>query len=314
MSISLHGNSLSVMALDDLNEAHSPKKPTLLDWIDLTKPKIALHVVFAAMAAYILASSQQVDWLKALYVTLGVALTSACGGVLNQVWEHRFDAVMPRTTERAIPTGLISATVAFFYGIVLGIIGFVLLYFTVNPLTALLSLSTVLLYILVYTPLKRVSKYNTLMGTIPGALPALGGWTAVQPELSAQAFLLFGILLLWQMPHFLALAWMYKEDYAIGGFQMLPVVEPDGQSTKNQSLSFTVLLFGLSIMPFYYQLSGCLYLGGALLLGIFFLYRAWQFYQDATHKTAKNMLLASVIYIPMLLLIIIADKFLHLFF
>lgn len=298
------------MVSEEVLPSTTGEKATLRDWLDLTKPKIALHVIFAASAAFVLASGESLDYVTGFYLVIGVGLTSGCGGVLNQVWEHRFDAQMPRTTARAIPKGLISPSLATFFGFAKGIIGFLILYLWVNPLTAFLSLATVILYILVYTPMKRVSKYNTLMGTIPGALPALGGWTAVHPEFSVQAFLLFGILLLWQMPHFLALAWMYKDDYAVGGFRMLPVVEPDGQSTKNQSLGFTILLVLASILPFYYHLSGYLYLIGALLLGGYFLFWSWRFYQNATFQSAKQMLLASVIYIPVLLVIIIADKIL----
>jgi len=175
-------------------------------------------------------------------------------------------------------------------------------------LTAVLAAATAFGYLCVYTPLKRRTKYNTIIGCIPGALPALGGWTAATGTIDLGGLVLFGILFAWQMPHFLSLAWMYRKDYARANFVMLPVVEPDGRSTANQTLGFTVGLVAISLLPFVLGMAGVVYLVGVLVVGVLFLVASFQFYKMLTNATARHVLLASVVYVPVLVVSILLDQ------
>lgn len=222
--------------------------------------------------------------------------------------EVPYDAQMKRTAARPLPAGRVNPKRVRQVGVGLVVASAALICPIVNPLTAILAALTALLYIFVYTPLKRTTKYNTLVGTIPGALPALGGYAAATGTLGATGWVLFGILVCWQMPHFLSLAWMYRKDYERGGYVMLPVVEPDGGSTARQTLGFTAALLGVSVLPFWTTPTmGWIYLAGAVPLGGWFLWTAWTFYQTRSNQDARAVLKASIVYIPVLVALIGID-------
>ncbi len=242
------------------------------------------------------------------YTLVGTALSSGGGGVLNHYLERHLDARMRRTANRPLPSGRIAARAALFFGIGLTTAGVAIILFLVNVLTAALAALTVGLYLFVYTPLKRRTKYNTLIGTIPGALPALGGFAAATGTLGFGGWALFVILALWQMPHFMSLAWMYRKDYARAGYVMLPVVEPGGDSTARQTLLFTMLLAPASLLPTVVGVTGGVYLAGALVLSIWFLLPAYSFYRSRTTADARRVLMGSILYIPLLVVMIFVDR------
>lgn len=289
--------------------AHAPAgtKQILRDYLELTKPEISFLVTISALAGFIL-GADSIDWVALSATLIGTALTAGGVGALNHYLERDLDAQMRRTAGRPLPAGRISEKAARTFGYVLVIAGIGLLCPLTNGLTGSLAALTVVLYLYVYTPLKRVTKYNTLIGTIPGALPALGGWTATTGSLDAGGWAIFLILAFWQMPHFFALAWMYRKDYARGGYAMLPVVEPDGRSTVNQTLLFTVGLVAVSILPVALDLSGLPYLIGAIVLGADFLIASFRLYRTRHPQDARRVLMASVRYIPLLVLLIIIDR------
>ena len=215
---------------------------------------------------------------------------------------------MRRTMHRPLPSGRISSSAALTFGTILAATGIGLLCPLVNPLTGVLALATVLLYLFAYTPLKRRSQWNTLVGTLPGALPALGGWTAATGSISWGGIAAFSILAAWQMPHFLALAWMYRKDYERGGYAMLPVADPSGRSTTRQTLLFTILLFVLSLWPVALSLAGWGYALGAVALGAWFLHAALAFYRSSEIQDARRVLNISIRYIPALITVLLIDR------
>lgn len=279
------------------------------DFWELTKPEISFLVTLSALAGFLLASQSGIDAAALLYTLVGTALTAGGSGVLNHVRERDFDREMRRTNDRPLPTGRIGSMTALLYGGGLVLSGLVLLLVFVNTLTAVLALLTVALYLAVYTPLKRVTTYNTLIGCFPGALPALGGWAAATGSLDLGGWILFGMLFTWQMPHFLSLAWIYRTDYARGGFRMLPVTDEKGDATARQTLLFTVLLVILSVLPTVLDLTGWTYMIGVLLLGAYFLEPAIRFLDTRTNRTAKRVLTASIVYVPTLVGLIVLDRF-----
>lgn len=284
-------------------------RPAWRDYLELTKPEIAFLVALSALAGYLL-GAPAVGAVELAALLVGTTLSAGGSGVLNHVLERDLDRRMRRTADRPIPAGRVSARAAATFGALLVMTGVGLLCPLTNPLTGILSALTVVLYLFVYTPLKRRTKYNTLVGTIPGALPALGGWTAATGSFGATGWVIFGILALWQMPHFLALAWMYRKDYARGGYAMLTVVEPDGDATVRQTLGFTVALVALSFAPALLGAAGWLYVAAAALLGAGFLVPAWAFYRSRTATDARRVLMASIRYVPLLVLAIALDRLL----
>ena len=277
------------------------------DYWELTKPEITLLVVVAALGGFILGSPEQVDFALLLSTLLGTALCSAGSGMLNHYLERHHDAAMRRTAQRPLPSGRRSPTAVLVMGGLL-VAGGVTTLWTVNLLTCLLAAMTVALYLGAYTPLKRLSTLNTLVGTIPGALPALGGFTAGAGTFGTAGWALFAILALWQMPHFLALAWIYRKDYARAGYQMLPVVKPEARSTTHRTLIYTVLLVAASVLPTLLGAAGWIYLGAAVLTGGWFLMPVLAFYSQQTAKAARRVVHASVLYIPVLVLGMALDR------
>ncbi len=277
------------------------------DLRELLKPGISLFVTVTAAAGYLFGATGSVDFARFAALLGGTALTAGGSGALNHWLERGHDARMQRTQRRPLPDGRIGPGVVVVYGSVALGLGLALLLAFVNPLTASLAALTAFGYLVVYTPLKRKSALNTLVGAVPGALPALGGFAAATGTLGPGGWAIFAILFLWQLPHFLALAWMYRADYARGGFVMLPVVAPDGRSTALVSLGATLALLVAGVVPAALGVAGWLYLAGMAGLGTWFTLPAFSFYNDPTDARARRLLLASIVYIPVFFALVVLD-------
>ena len=278
------------------------------DFIELTKPRISLLVVLTTAAGYLLASPTPLDWLLLWHALLGTALVASGASALNQVVERHTDALMRRTANRPIPAGRLDVDKALFFGLMISLVGVVYLAFLVNWLTALLGAATLGSYVLIYTPLKRRSSLSTLVGAVPGAAPPVMGCAAATGELDLLAGILFAILFLWQMPHFLAIAWLYRSDYAQGGFPMLTVGRLRGARTARQMILYAAALIPVSILPNVLGITGLPYFVGALSLGLVFLGYCIGFSRRHSARAARRLLLASVIYLPVVLLLMVADQ------
>ena len=251
------------------------------------------------------------SWLTLFCLLLGTWAASASAAVLNQVIERGQDSKMMRTKNRPLAKGSIQWVSALVFGIILGVFGFIFLYKLVNSITAWISIATILLYVFIYTPSKKISTWNTIIGSIPGALPPVGGWTAATGTLDAPAWILFGILFCWQMPHFLAIAIIYAADYERGGFKMLPTIYPESRRTSYVILFFTVALLITSLGLYILKVAGIFYAVSAAILGTAFLMVALQVIMNSTKKNARRLMLASIIYLPVLLIIILIERILH---
>jgi protoheme IX farnesyltransferase len=294
-----------------LNRAAILERPgaqLLRDYFDLSKPGIGFYAVIPTFTSFWLASSGPIDlWLLA-HTLLATALVTAGGGALNQVLEVQADSEMRRTEKRPLPSGRVSVEPALAFGVITSIGGVLWLYLSVNGLTSLLAILTLIGYLFVYTPLKKTTHLATVIGAFPGAIPILIGWTAVANSIDARGWVLFGILFLWQIPHFLAIAWMYRNDYARAGFPMLTVVEPEGIQTGYQSVIYLAALIPLSLLPTIQGLTGILYFSGALVLGLLFFATGVGIALKRNNPSAKRLLLASILYLPILLALMIIDK------
>ncbi len=280
----------------------------LQTYIGLSKPKIVSMVMVSSCIGFLLAGGELSFNLKLIALLFGTAATAAGGAALNNLLERDLDARMYRTKERALPLGLISPASALAYGVCLVLLGVIVLGVGTNLLSAFLALLTGFLYVVVYTPLKRITWLNTAVGAIPGALPPMGGWVAATGNLELGAYLLFLILFCWQQPHFYAIAWIYRDDYARGGFKMLPVLDDEnGKRTMFQIVLFSALLIPISLLPFILNISGPLYLFGAFLLGLVMLSTSFFLANSRSLHDARALLRASLIYLPVLLLLIVGD-------
>lgn len=278
------------------------------DLVELTKPRITLMVVLTAGIGLLLASGGDLAVALVIHTLLGTGLLAAGSSALNQVLERDLDALMQRTAQRPLPAGRMHPDTALLFGVTIAIIGLMELTLFVNLLTALLGTLALASYVFLYTPLKRVSSLATVIGAIPGAIPPLMGWTAVTNEIALGAWVLFGILFLWQLPHFLAIAWMCREDYARAGLPMLPVVEPDGRSTARQMVLWGAALLPVSLMPTILGLTGITYFLGTLTLGCFFLGVCVAFSLSFSTQAARRVLLVSVLYLPAVLVVMVLDR------
>ncbi len=291
-----------------LSSAQDTRKSSLRDWVTLTKPEITFLVMISSLAGFVLASGDAIDGWRLVWTIVGITFASAGGCALNQYIERDFDAGMKRTASRPIPAGRITPESARWFGALLVLAGVAILCPLTNPLTGVMAAATVALYLWVYTPLKRKTHLNTIVGTIPGALPILGGWTAASGTFGWGGWVLFGVLVCWQMPHFLSLAWMYRKDYEKGKFVMLPLNDPDGIATARQTLGFSLGMIGFSVLPVVLGLSGWAYLIGALVLGAWFMIPVTRFFKTLSVVHARKVLKASVLYIPLLLTAIVVDR------
>jgi protoheme IX farnesyltransferase len=277
-------------------------------YAELTKPRITFLIVLTAAAGFALGTRGRVDYLKMVSAMVGIGLLSSGIATLNQYMERDLDALMRRTADRPLPSGKLLPWEALVFGAGLTILAQVYLAVLVNPLTALLGLTVIAGYLFAYTPLKTKTSLSTMVGAFPGAVPPLIGWTAARGELSLEAWVLFAILFLWQFPHFLAIAWMYREDYSRAGILMLPVVEPDGRITGQQIVIYTLMLLPVSLLPTALGISGQVYFFGAIILGLLFLYSSVRAAFSHSRQEARRLLLASVIYLPLLFILMVVNS------
>jgi heme o synthase len=279
------------------------------DYLELTKPRITCFILMSTAIGFLFGAHLAAGWgwLQLFHTLLGTALIASGTAALNQWYESEGDAKMARTKARPIPSGRISSRDALLFGVTLSAAGFTELCLGVNLLTGFLGLFTLASYLFVYTPLKRVSPISTTVGAIPGAMPPLIGYAAASGHLNFEAGILYAILFLWQFPHFYAIAWMYREDYARAGIRMLPVVEPDGDSTARRILWFSLALVPMSLAPSFFSMAGNVYLFGALILGALVLYAGFRVASQHTRLRARQVLLASVVYLPLLYGLLVLD-------
>jgi protoheme IX farnesyltransferase len=278
------------------------------DYVALTKPRITWLILMSTAVGYYFGARASWSWWTLLHCLLGTGLLASGTAALNQWYERAADGRMKRTQFRPLPAGRIAERAAFWFGLALVIVGFVELSLGANWLTGALGLFTVASYLLAYTPLKQRTPHSTTVGAVPGAMPPMIGFAAAAGAVTAEAWILFAILFLWQFPHFYAIAWMYREDYERAGIQMLPVVEPDGESTARRILWTSLLLMPLSLLPRWFDMTGNLYAVGAVMLGLGFLYACWRVFQQHTRLRARGVLLASVVYLPLLYGLLVLDR------
>ena len=277
-------------------------------YVVLTKPRIALMLVITAAAGFYLGTASRFDWLLFVNSMISIALLAFGVATLNQYLERDTDLLMKRTAIRPLPSGKLSSAQALVFGILLCFAAEIYLAVFVNFLTAILGLTVIVGYVLLYTPLKTRTTLSTLIGAFPGAMPPLMGWTAAANEVSLGAWALFWTLFLWQFPHFLAIAWMYRAEYKRAGILMLPVVEPAGKITAKQIVIFAVLTLLISLAPFFLGLAGLFYLIGAALLGAWFLFAGIDFARTKSDEKARRLLKVSVMYLPLLFGLMVLNK------
>ena len=275
---------------------------------DLVKARLTTLVLLTTLVGFYLGWRGAMNYALMFNTLMATALVAAGASALNQLLEREYDAKMRRTQGRPLPAGRLQPTTVMIFGGVCSVAGLVYLALAVNLLTSVIGAVTLVSYLFIYTPLKRVTWLNTAIGAVPGALPPLMGWTAARGELSGEGWALFAILFFWQLPHFFAIAWIYKDEYARAGFKMLPGVDQDGRRTAQQAVSNTLALLVVSLFPFVFKMAGTNYLVGAIILGGGFLFCAVQFSRQLTLARAKQLFFASIIYLPLLLALMVWDK------
>lgn len=294
--------------------AQIPTRAAWLDLLTLTKPRITLLVMLTVAAGYVLGvplargAWGAGHWTLLVHTVLGSGLVAAGASALNQVAERDIDGQMHRTVRRPLPAGRLTVLGAASFAWALSLGGILQLSMAVNGVTALVAAATLATYLLVYTPLKRRTPMATLIGVVPGALPIVGGWTGAGGPLDARVWVLFVLLCLWQLPHFLALAWMYRDDYSRAGLPMLSVVEPDGDSTFRQAVLTAVALFPVSLAPVVLGMSGALYFVGAAALSGILIAASMSARRTRTVRGARRVFVVSLFYLPCLLFLMIADR------
>ena len=279
-----------------------------LDFVALTKPRLNLLVLLTTVAGLYLASPNGVPLALAVHTLIGTALVAGGAAALNQVWERETDRRMRRTSGRPLPRGRLGVTEGTWFGVLLAVAGLVELALGATLAAAAVAAVTLISYVLVYTPLKTRTSLATIVGAVPGALPPVIGWAAATGDITLPAIVLFGIVFFWQMPHFLAIAWMYKDDYKNAGIPLLPVVEPDGRRTGRQALLYTAALWPVSLLPALVGLAGAPYSAIATSLGIVFIWLSMVFARDRSHESARQLFLFSITYLPLLLGALVADR------
>jgi len=277
------------------------------DYVALTKPRLNVLVVATSAAGFYLGAGASINPLTLVATVAGTTLVAGGAAALNQLYERGTDALMRRTRMRPLPDNRISASEARVFGVLLSAAGLILLAVYSTWLASLLALATLVIYLAIYTPLKRRSPIATLVGAIPGALPPLIGWTASH-GLALGGVSLFLIVFLWQIPHFMAIAWLYRDDYAAAGFPMLPVIDPTGRRAGHQAVGYAAALLPVSLMPTLVGLSGLWYGGVALVLGVALLVLAVRFGNARTDGAARRLFYGSLIYLPLQWIVMIADK------
>ncbi|QDT48087.1 Protoheme IX farnesyltransferase 1 [Symmachiella dynata] len=283
----------------------------IADYVEISKPRISFFVLISVAAGFLLGGTGEFQVWTLANALLGIALVATGSSALNQYYERDTDARMERTNSRPIPSGRLSAGEVLTMGLVSGIVGCVYLALFVNLLTAALAAATYLAYTLIYTPLKRISTVNTAVGAVPGALPPVLGWTAAGGSLDFNAFMMFSILYLWQFPHFMAIAWLYRDDYRRAGLKMIPAVEDRKQVTGFVAVGYALALLPVSLLPGQMGLAGDIYFVVALVFGVIYLWTAVRFCKTESVHTARQLLLASLAYLPAVWLAMVGEH-LHL--
>ena len=303
-----------ILATLDVARQHSrsvDRSSVLSDYWALTKPEINFLIAFTTAAGFWMgapATASHFPWASLFHTIVGTVLVSSGAATLNQLMESRFDAQMRRTARRPLASGRIEPLPALFFGIILAVFGATYLALATTPLASLLSILTLLGYLFVYTPLKRKTPLCLLIGAVPGALPTLIGWAAVGAHLTAEAWVLFAIVFLWQFPHFMSIAWMYRQDYWRAGYLVLPAGERTDRFVVWQSLLPALGLFVVAIIPALRGQSGITYFAGALVLGGIFLYSSTRFALQRSIACARQLLFASIVYLPVLFALLALDK------
>jgi protoheme IX farnesyltransferase len=278
------------------------------DFLALTKPRLNFLVVVTAAVGYYLGAGDNLELMKLVEAIVGTALVAGGAAALNQVYERGTDSLMRRTRTRPMAAQRLTSSEATIFGLALATIGMGVLAVSANPLAAFLALLTLISYNAVYTPMKRRSQMATLVGAVPGALPPIIGWAAARGTLTAEAWALFAIVFVWQIPHFMAIAWLYRDDFGRAGFPLLPVVQPDGRSTARQAVVFSLLLIPISLAPYFLRAAGGGYALGALVGGLTLLGLSLSFAVDRTDARARRLFLGSITYLPILWILLIADR------
>jgi protoheme IX farnesyltransferase len=290
-------------------ETRPAPRSRFVGYAELTKPRIALMVMFTVVIGAVLAAGGRVDPLLLLHTVLGTALVAAGASALNMYLERRADARMRRTENRPLPAGRLRPQEALLFGTALGLVGTAYLALMLPHIgAALVAAVTFVTYVFVYTPLKRVTPLNTLVGAVPGALPPLIGWTAVRGSLDVEAAGLFLIVFFWQVPHFLAIAWIYRDDYARGGFRMLPIGDRDGSLTGRNMVLYCLALIPASLLPPLGGHVGLVYVAGALLFGLGFFACTLGFLRAPSAASARRVLRGSLLYLPAVLALLLIDR------
>ena len=277
------------------------------DYVTLTKPRLNFLVLLTVAAAYSLGAPPTVILLDFVHTLVGTFLVAGGAAALNQVWERASDRLMRRTRQRPMADMRMSVTEGAAFGIALTIIGTAELAYFVNPLSAAVALLTTASYVLFYTPLKLRTSLSTIAGALPGALPAVIGWAAATNTLSIEAWVLFGIVFMWQMPHFLAIAWIHRDEYARAGMPLLPVIEPDGRSTGRQAVLYSAVLIPIGMLPTGVGLATAYYLVGAITLGAILLFMSVEFSTKRDLLSARRLFFGSILYLPLLWALLVFD-------
>ena len=292
----------------NIDQTSLTARDRVMAFVELTKPRIAFMLVLTAAAGFYLGTGASFDVVLFVNTMIGITLLAFGVATLNQWMERSIDPLMDRTAKRPLPTGKVTSVEALVFGVVQCVVAELYLLFLVNGLTAALGLVVIVGYVLMYTPLKTRTSASTAIGAIPGAMPPLMGWTAASNEITLGAWALFAFLFLWQFPHFLAIAWMYKEQYAKAGILMLPVVEPDGKITARQIVLFTIMMVPVSVAPFFLGISGVISLIVGTILGVWFLVESIRTARSRTKESARRLLLVSVLYLPIIFAVLVLDK------
>ncbi len=298
--------SATISPLPLAGEGGAKRRVRASDYLELSKSRIVFMVVITTAAGFLFAADK-VDPLLLLHTLVGTALVAAGTNALNQYVERAHDAKMHRTRTRPLPAGRITPRAALVFSAAIAILGTLYLGLAVNWLTAFLGAFTLTSYIFVYTPLKRVSTICTVIGAIPGAVPPLMGWTAATNELAVGGWIIFGILFLWQLPHFMAISWMYREDYARGGFVMLSTLDENGAAVARQAIYYSLALLAVSILPTVFGMAGLVYLVGAALCGMALLAAAIRFFFDRGIRNARSLFMISNLYLLTVMLLLVVN-------
>ncbi len=279
----------------------------LQDWSELAKARLSLLVLLTTLVGLYCGAAGHLEPWRTLFTLLGTSLVAAAAATLNEWLERDLDAKMPRTADRPLPAGRIGPDEALLGGAGMAALGLGTLYFGVHAPAAFLAAATLALYLFVYTPMKRWTSFNTFVGAIPGAIPPLIGFSAGRGRIEFEGWALFSILFLWQIPHFMAIAWRYREDYRKAGFRMLPCFDESGKITGLVSVLYCIVLLPVSLAPVYFEAAGWLYGAGAILLGFGYTFFAALFAYAPTMPSARNLFLSSILYLPFLLILLVSD-------